>query len=81
MLRDSLAMEHYRMHTMEQWPESPRKAAGLAAVRSTIEALEKTAPGGTPDFVCAECLCGHSSANIVVLPISPLLPIRERAAA
>jgi hypothetical protein len=41
MHNQKLAMEHYRIHVMEQWPDGPRKQAGLAAARSTIESLAR----------------------------------------
>jgi hypothetical protein len=50
-----LAMEHYRLHVIEQWPDSARKEAGIAAVRSTIESLERSAPAGQPAFECIVC--------------------------
>ena len=42
MHNEALAMEHYRIHVMEQWPDGPRKQAGLAAAQSTIESLART---------------------------------------
>lgn len=68
MHNDCLAMEHYRLHVMEQWPDGPVKAAGLAAVRSTLEALESSAPAGTPPFVCAACLSALA-AKVLQLPV------------
>jgi hypothetical protein len=32
-----LAMEHYRIHLMETWPEGPVKEAGPAAAWSALE--------------------------------------------
>lgn len=34
-----IAMEHYRMHIVESWPDSPRKASTLAAIQSALGAL------------------------------------------
>lgn len=34
-----IAMEHYRLHTVEAWPDSPRKNASLAAIHSALGAL------------------------------------------
>ena len=42
MHRGWLSVEHYRMHLMELWPDGPRKEAGLAAARSTLESLSIT---------------------------------------
>jgi hypothetical protein len=45
-----LALEHYRIHLMELWPDSPRKEAGLAAARSAIASM-----GARASFTCATC--------------------------
>jgi hypothetical protein len=55
MHNEWLAMEHYRLHVIEQWADSPRKAAALAAVRSAIESLEPGWPPGAPSFACLIC--------------------------
>lgn len=81
MHRDWLAMEHYRMHVMEQWPDSPRKAAGLAAVRSTIESLQKTAPADAAEFVCCDCLGQRVRPNVIQFPASVAPPASQRLAA
>jgi hypothetical protein len=47
-----LAMEHYRIHVMELWPDGPRKVAGLAAAPSALESLAWTMPKGS-SFKCA----------------------------
>jgi len=36
-----LAMEHYRLHSVEGWPESPRKEKALAAIRSSLAGLSR----------------------------------------
>jgi hypothetical protein len=50
-----IAMEHYRLHVIEQWPDSARKEAEIAAVRSAIESLERSAHAGAPLFQCIVC--------------------------
>ena len=70
-------MEHYRMHVMEQWPDSPRKKAGLAAVRSTLVSLRAGVPDGEPGFVCAECLSARSRGNVIQFP-SPAVQVPSR---
>ena len=57
MYNEWLAMQHYRIHVMEQWPDGPRKRAGLAAARSVIERLDETLIEG-PSFACATCAAG-----------------------
>jgi hypothetical protein len=34
-----LAVEHYRLHVIEQWPEGKKKDAALSSVRSAIGKL------------------------------------------
>ena len=68
MHRDWLAMEHYRLHLIERWPDSPRKVAGLAAVHSTLESLAQTAPESEPPFECATCLSERCKARLVQFP-------------
>jgi hypothetical protein len=49
-----LAMEHYRIHLMESWPDGPKKEAGLASARSALESLARTVSEGS-SFACAAC--------------------------
>lgn len=44
MKRQWLAMEHYRLHVIEAWPESRAKEAALASARSCIEGLIRDMP-------------------------------------
>ena len=71
MYRDFLAMEHYRLHVIEQWPDSPVKKAGLAAVRSTLASL-----AGIAKFECDTC----HRATVIQIP-SRKHEIPERKAA
>ena len=64
-----LAMEHYRIHVMELWPDGHRKEAGLAAARSTLESLARTLPEGF-SFECATC----AGRRLNVIPCA--LPVR-----
>jgi hypothetical protein len=48
-----LAVEHYRIHLMELWPDGPRKEAGLAAARSALEGIG--CMGTRTSFTCAIC--------------------------
>lgn len=36
MITDWIAMEHYRLHVVENWPEGPRRDATLAAIHSKL---------------------------------------------
>ena len=76
-MRDQwLAMEHYRLHAVEDWPDSPRKEAALAAIRSKIKSLAigPLAVG----LGCAVCL--NRARKLVAFPHSPSgLPIETAA--
>lgn len=65
MYTEWLAIEHYRLHLIEEWPEGARKAAGLAAVRAALDSLERNAPNQCSNFKCAVC-CGRSAAPLKV---------------
>jgi hypothetical protein len=55
MFSDSLSMEHYRLHVIEQWPEGRIKQAALTAVRSTIEGLLRRDPATGAGWTCITC--------------------------
>jgi hypothetical protein len=68
MINGWMAMEHYRMHVMEQWPEGARKQAGLSAVRSTLAGLERDYPAAVEVFECAECNAKRQATNVIHFP-------------
>jgi hypothetical protein len=50
-----LACEHYRLHVVEQWPDSPRKQAVIEAIQSTLDSLSRdprTVQGNVSCFLC-----------------------------
>ena len=80
MHRDWLAMEHYRLHVIEHWPEGPEKTARLAAVRATLESLARTAPGAEPAFECATCATARYKAKLLGFPDRQGTPPSTKAA-
>jgi len=64
-MRDQwLAMEHYRLHTVEEWPEGPRKTAVLSAIRSTLTSL-----GYSEEQDALHChLCSSRKPRLVQFP-------------
>lgn len=75
MHRDWLAMEHYRLHSIEDWPESAVKTVRLEAIHSTLASLQRTAPASATAFECA--VCGdHRRGNVVHFPnrVGHMLP-------
>ena len=55
MHRRWIAMEHYRLHCAEQWPDSPYKRAVIGAIQSTLRSLRTTPPAPLPQPECAFC--------------------------
>lgn len=63
-----IAMEHHRLHLVEEWPDSPHKAAALAAIHSTLEGLLRTQRPGAPVLMCEICLSRVKPAAVVQFP-------------
>jgi hypothetical protein len=78
MNRQWLAMEHYRMHVIQQWPDGPRKEAALAAARSAIASLQR-AVSLTDAEICPVCAGGSHGPMVVEFPARPVR-LTERAA-
>jgi hypothetical protein len=53
------------MHLIEEWPDGPRKDAGLASVRSALESLLRSTEED-PTFTCA--ICGTTPHKGVIIP-------------
>ncbi len=47
-----LAMEHYRLHLIEEWPDGPKKEGALAAIRSSLDSLTRL---GAKPVECGVC--------------------------
>jgi hypothetical protein len=58
MLSEALAMEHYRLHIIEQWPDGANRDAALAGVRSALDGLAASQSGGLAAWVCIVCGSG-----------------------
>jgi|HubBroStandDraft_6_1064221.scaffolds.fasta_scaffold347901_3 hypothetical protein len=63
-----MAVEHHRIHLMEQWPDGHRKDAGLAAARSALASLARILPAGS-SFACATCISRQQT--VVMIPSAP----------
>ncbi len=50
-----LAVEHSRMHIVEQWPAGPRRDAVVAGIRSAIQSLVESAPREEALIFCPIC--------------------------
>jgi hypothetical protein len=65
-----LAQEHYRIHLIEEWPEGPRKEAGLAAAKAALLSLEQTAPKPGATFLCEICAARQDLRISEVVPLA-----------
>lgn len=60
-----LAVEHHRLHAIEEWPDGPRKQAALASIHSKLESLSQ---GLLPSTECT--VCQDRSGKLVKFPHS-----------
>ncbi len=60
--------EHHRLHTIEEWPDSPHKEAALAATRSKLASLARNLPNSHP-LHCELCLNREpGAARFLIVP-------------
>jgi hypothetical protein len=64
-----IAMEHHRLHLIEEWPNGPHKDAAVAAIRSTLESLLRT-HRGVDLPICEMCLNRPNASTLVEFPKS-----------
>ena len=55
MNRQWVTMEHYRLHCVEGWPDSPHKQAVIAAIHSTLDSLRAASPASLQEPGCRIC--------------------------
>jgi hypothetical protein len=75
-----IAMEHYRLHTVEAWPESPYKDVTLASIHSSLAGLLRDATTVQPQE-CSICRSRRSARTVVELPSRSRIPVRPSVAA
>jgi hypothetical protein len=64
MHNEWLAMEHYRIHVMELWPDGPKKEAGLGAARFALGSLGRTVPKAS-SFACTACASRRKPVTMI----------------
>jgi len=67
--------EHYRLHCVEQWPDSPYRQALLAGIRSALERLKESLAPIEPEqcIVCASREAGSAARTFSVPQKSPAI--------
>jgi len=68
MIFEWIAMEHHRLHLVEEWPDSPHKRAALAAIDSTLQSLIRRQRPGASVPVCEVCQNRKLAVPVVVFP-------------
>ena len=63
-----MKMEHYRLHVVEEWPDSPHKKAVLAAIRSTLGRLQTDLPSGFELQRCIVCSSRRAGSAVLEFP-------------
>ena len=77
-----MKMEHYRLHVVEEWPDSPHKKAVLAAIRSTLGRLQTDLPSGFELPRCIVCSSRRAGSAVLEFPsASQIAPSITRRAA
>lgn len=67
LLHESIAMEHYRLHTVEQWPDGPYKAATLDAIHASLTRLTRDA-AATYAPACSICSNRRNAPTVIKFP-------------
>jgi hypothetical protein len=60
-----IASEHYRLHTVEGWPDSPYKEATLRAIHSTLESLSQDPAQNVSSPPCQICLSRRKASGVL----------------
>ena len=67
-IEQSMKMEHYRLHTVEQWPRSAHKEAVLASIHSALERLHADSPAPFEPPRCMACACRRAESAVLQFP-------------
>lgn len=65
--------EHYRLHVIEEWPDSPHKQAALAAIRSKLASLARNLPREFHWHDCEICLNRREHSPVLAFPAVAML--------
>ena len=77
-----IRMEHYRLHCVEEWPDSSYKDATLISIRSALQRLETASTGAVEPAQCMVCASRKTKSVVLQMPsISTGSPTITRLAA
>jgi len=81
-LMQQLKMEHYRLHCVEAWPDSPHKQTTLAGIHSGLERLQAALTAPVSLSLCMVCAARRRESTVLKFPAVVMrLPVVERLAA
>ena len=66
-----IQMEHYRLHRIENLPESLYKQTTLAAIHATLVSLSSLPLAKSLPLACAVCLERKRQPSVVEFPLRP----------
>ena len=66
-----IKMEHYRLHTVDTWPDSPHKEVLLTAIHSALQRLEADCVAPLESPPCIVCASTKSRTEVLEFPSWP----------
>ena len=77
-----MKVEHYRLHCVERWADSPHKQAVLAGIHSALDRLQAASPSPAGSLSCMVCASRRREAVVLQFPSgSQATPVITRLAA
>jgi hypothetical protein len=70
MIEQWIHVEHCRWHSVEEWPDSPRKEAALAGIHSALERLKSSLAPIEPQQ-CIVCASRRAESAVLTFPSRP----------
>lgn len=68
MFKEWIAMEHYRLHTLEALPSSPYREAAIAAIQSKLSSLQQDPRMAGVLATCDTCQNRKRGPELVPFP-------------
>ena len=63
-----IRMEHYRLHCVEEWPDSSLKDATLTSIRSALQRLETASTAAVEPAQCMVCASRKTKSVVRQMP-------------
>ena len=63
-----IRMEHYRLHCVEEWPDSSHKDATLISIRAALHRLETASTAAMEPAQCMVCASRKTKSVVLQMP-------------